>query len=34
MNDKKKKCGMFILGVAICIAVAFLSVMLERLIPE
>ncbi len=33
MNNKMKKQGMFILGVAICIAVAFLSVMLERLIP-
>ncbi|MBR5235895.1 MAG: putative sulfate exporter family transporter [Clostridia bacterium] len=28
-----KKRGMFILGVAICIAVAVLSIMLERLIP-
>ena len=33
MNSKMKKRGMFILGVAICIAVAVLSIMLERLIP-
>ncbi len=33
MNNKIKKQGMFILGVAICVAVACLSVMLERLIP-
>ena len=33
MDNKIEKRGMFILGVAICIAVAFLSIMLERLIP-
>lgn len=33
MNNKIKKQGMFILGVGICIIVAILSVMLEKLIP-
>lgn len=33
MNTKTKKRGMFILGVAICMVVAILSIMLERLIP-
>ncbi|MBE7038817.1 MAG: putative sulfate exporter family transporter [Ruminococcaceae bacterium] len=33
MNDKTKKTGMFILGIAICMAVAVLSIMLEKLIP-
>ncbi len=33
MNDKIKQRGMFILGVAICAAVAILSIMLEKLIP-
>lgn len=33
MNNKMKKRGLFILGVAICAAVAVLSIMLERLIP-
>ncbi len=33
MNNKMKKRGMFILGIAICIAVASLSIMLEMLIP-
>lgn len=33
MNNKMKKQGGFILGIVICVGVAFLSVMLERLIP-
>ena len=33
MNTKMKKRGLFILGIVICMAVAILSVMLERLIP-
>lgn len=33
MNVKLKSSGMFVLGVAICFAVAILSVLLERLIP-
>lgn len=33
MNSKKKSRGMFALGLAICFAVAALSVLLERLIP-
>ena len=33
MDNKIKKQGMFILGVGVCIIVAILSVMLERLIP-
>ncbi len=33
MNNKTKKHFTFILGVAICVLVAFLSVMLEKLIP-
>lgn len=33
MNSKAKDRGMFILGVAICFAVAGLSVLIERLIP-
>ncbi len=33
MRAKTKDCGMFILGVAICFAVAGLSVLIERLIP-
>lgn len=33
MNNKTKNRGMFILGIAICVAVAILSIMLEKLIP-
>lgn len=33
MNIKTKKQWMFIIGIAICFAVAFLSIMLEKLIP-
>ena len=33
MNSKQKERGMFLLGVAICFAVAGLSVLVERLIP-
>ena len=33
MDNKIKKQGMFILGVGVCIIVAILSVMLEKLIP-
>ena len=33
METKAKKQGMFILGIAVCFAVAGLSVLLERLIP-
>ncbi len=33
MNSKLKERGMFLLGVAICFAVAGLSVLVERLIP-
>ncbi len=33
MNKKIKKQGMFVLGVAICFAVAYLSVTIERIIP-
>jgi len=33
MNVKLKSSGMFVLGVAICFAVAILSVLLEKLIP-
>lgn len=33
MNSKTKDRSMFILGVAICFAVAFLSVLVERLVP-
>lgn len=33
MNNKSKKQGVFILGVAICMAVALLSIIIERLIP-
>ena len=33
MNSKLKERGMFVLGVAICFAVAGLSVLVERLIP-
>ncbi len=33
MSSKMKKRGMFILGVAICIVVATLSIVLERVIP-
>ncbi len=33
MRIKTKEQGMFIVGIAICMAVAFLSVMLEQLIP-
>ena len=33
MNLKTKKYGLFVLGVAFCVSVAFLSVMIERLIP-
>lgn len=33
MNTKTKERGMFILGVAICFLVAYLSIILERLIP-
>jgi len=33
MDNKMKKCGMFILGVAICIVVAVASILLEKLIP-
>jgi len=33
MNVKLKSRGMFVLGVAICFAVAILSVLLEKLIP-
>lgn len=33
MDNKLKKRGMFVIGVAICILVAILSVMIEKLIP-
>ena len=33
MTSKIKSRGMFILGIAICFAVAFLSVLIERLVP-
>ena len=33
MNSKTKECGMFLLGVAICFAVAGVSVFLEEIIP-
>ncbi len=33
MNNRIKKQGMFILGIAICTAVAILSIMFEKLIP-
>lgn len=33
MNNKLKKQGIFILGIAICVGVAILSIMLEHLIP-
>jgi len=33
MNNKTKKQGMFVLGVAICLGVAFLSIKLEQMIP-
>ena len=33
MDNKMKKRGMFILGVAICIVVAIVAIMLEKLIP-
>ena len=33
LHMEMKKRGMFILGIAICIAVAILSIMLEKLIP-
>ena len=33
MESKTKKCGLFILGVAICFAVAGLSIFVEKLIP-
>ena len=33
MNIKTKNQRMFIIGIAICFAVAFLSIMLEKLIP-
>jgi len=33
MNNKLKKRGIFILGIAICVAVAIISIMLEKLIP-
>lgn len=33
MNKKMKKIGLFVSGVAICMAVAVLSIMIEKLIP-
>lgn len=33
MDSKTKDRGMFILGVAICFAVAFFSVLAESLVP-
>ena len=33
MDSKTKKHGLFVLGVAICFAVAGLSVLVEKLIP-
>ena len=33
MESKLKKNGMFVLGIAICMVVAVLSIMLERIIP-
>ncbi len=33
MDNKMKKRGIFILGITICVAVAILAIMLERLIP-
>ena len=33
MESKLKKNGMFVLGIAICMVVAVISIMLERIIP-
>lgn len=33
MSDKIKKHGMFVLGVLICVAVAIIAIMLEKVIP-
>ena len=33
MDSKAKKRGLFVMGIAICFTVAFLSVLLEKLIP-